>query len=401
MGTTKWIAIIVVIILGSVSVANAADWSLVPSVTQRSEFQSNLNMTYNNPTSDYIFSLSPAADFNYTTEITQLQGHLGLFGQHYITNSNLDHIDQNYQINGQHRIHPRVNLSLTSSYINDTTMMQELQTSGLVIGRSPRQSFAAGPGLTYNLTERMLATASYNFSRVLYQAPQFTDFTNHQAGMNFTYLLKNERTSLLSNNIVRETLYAGGNNFKSIGIYVGASHKFSERWDATLMSGANISFFSFNSQVVDTSQFPFFTQIRTKRIKSSNVTPYISASTTYRWPKLSVTGGVSRNQTPSAYGAVYEVNQLNLAVGYQFTERLRGSVSGAYSLSNQSSQNISSEYNYYNINPSLNYQITEKLSASIGYNFQNAASLTENGGSGHNHTAFVQLAYTYPIHYQR
>ena len=146
-----------------------------------------------------------------------------------------------------------MNLSLNSTYINDSTLIQELETSGLVIGRTPRQSFYAGPGITYNVTERFLATASYNFNRVLYQSSQFTDYTSHQAGLNFTYLLKNEKTSLISNNVVNETLYAGGNNYKSIGIYGGVAHKFSERWDVNLMAGANINFYSFNTQVVNSS----------------------------------------------------------------------------------------------------------------------------------------------------
>jgi hypothetical protein len=340
-------------------------------------------------------------DFNYTTEISQLQGHLGLYGQHYITNSNLDHIDQNYQINGRYQALPRLNLSLASSYISDTTLIQELLTSGLVIGRTPRQSFMLGPGATYNLTERLLGTISYNFNRVLYQAPQYIDYTNHQAGLNFTYLLGNEKTSLISNNIVRETLYAGGNTFKSLGIYVGVTHKFTERWDASVMSGANISFFSFSTQVADFSQFPYFITLKTKRINQSSVTPYVNIASSYRWTNLSISGSFSRDEQPSAYGAVYEVNRLGLGLNYKFTERLTGSLNAGYFLSNQSSQNISSEYNYYNINSQLTYQITEKLSVSPGYNFQNAASLTAGGGSGHNHTAFIQLSYAYPIHYQR
>ena len=160
------------------------------------------------------------------------------------------------------------------------------------------------------MTERLLATASYNFNRVLYQASQFTDYTSQQAGLNFTYLLKNEKTSLISNNVVSETLYAGGNNYKSIGIYVGVAHKFSERWDANLMSGANINFYSFNTQVLDASQFPFFVQVRTKTINSSGVSPYVSASTSYRWTNLTVSGGFSMTQQPSAYGAVYQVNRV-------------------------------------------------------------------------------------------
>jgi hypothetical protein len=402
MGTKAWgLGLILIISMGIVNLAWAADWSIVPTINQRSEFNSNLNMSPTNILSDYILGLQPAADFNYTTEISQLQGHLGLYGQHYITHDNLDHIDQNYQINGRYQAFPKINLSLNTSYISDTTLVQELQTSGLVIGRTPRQALFASPGVTYNVTERLLATASYNFNRVMYQAPQYTNYTGHQAGLNFTYLLRNEKTSLISNNIVRETLYAGGNDFKSIGIYVGLTHKFSERWDANLMSGANISFFSFNTQVLDSSLFPFFTQIKTKRVDESNVTPYVSASTTYRWVNLTVSAGLSIDQQPSAYGTVYEVDRVNASATYKFTERLSGSLSGAYSLSSQSSQAINSQYNYYNVSPSLTYQITENLNVSPGYSFANYASLTNTGSSAHNHIAWIQFSYKYPIHYQK
>jgi hypothetical protein len=411
------VGLVIIMSMALVNLAGAADWSIVPTITQRSGFNSNLNLTPTNVLSDYILSLQPVADFNYTTEISQLQGHLGLLGQHYISHSNLDHIDQNFQINGRYQATPKVNLSLNTSYINDSTLQQELATSGVVIGRTPRQSFLVGPGITYNLTERFLATASYNFNRVLYQASQFTDFTSQQAGLSFTYLLKNEKTSLVSNNSVYQTVYAGGNNYKSIGIYGGVNHKFSERWDVNLMSGVNINYYSFNTQVVNaspftqvvnTSQFPqvvnvspFFVQVKTKTIKSSGVSPYVNLSTHYRWTKLAVTGGFSMSQQPSAYGAVYQVNQLNLGANYNFTERLSGALGGAYSLSNQSSQNISSEWNYYSIVSSLSYQITEQFSVSPGYSFSNSASLTGTGSSAHNHLAWIQFSFTYPIHYQK
>ena len=160
-----WVGLAIIMSLWAANLAVAADWSLVPSVTQKSEFNSNMNLTYYSPISDYIFTLTPAADFNYTTEITQLQGHLGLSGQHYLTNSNLDHIDQNYQINGKHQVTPKVNLSLNTSYIVDTTLLEELLASGLVMGRSPRTSILANPGMTYNITERLSSTVNYNFNQ--------------------------------------------------------------------------------------------------------------------------------------------------------------------------------------------------------------------------------------------
>ena len=137
----------------------------------------------------------------------------------------------------------------------------------------------------------------------------------------------------------------------------------------------------------------------------TNVTPYFNVSTNYRWStKLSFNAGFRRDQNASAYGAVYEVDRLNFSLGYQFTERLSSSLGGIYSLSNQSSQTITSKYNYHNINSNLSYQITEKLSVSPGYSYsgrENLSGAIVTSGSTHAHMASMQFSYTYPIYYQK
>jgi Putative beta-barrel porin 2 len=400
MGTRTWVGLAIIMSLWAANLAVAADWSLVPSVTQKSEFNSNLNLTFTNPISDYIFTLAPAADFNYKTEITQLQGHVGLSGQHYITNSNLDHIDQNYQINGKYQATPKVNLSFNSSYIVDTTLLEELLASGLVIGRSPRTSVLANPGMTYNITERLSSTINYNFTRVLYQAPQYIDYTTHQMGLAFNYLLRNERTTLTNTNIVRETLYPGGNSYKTLGFYLGANHKFRENWEFNLLGGMNINKSDFATQVLDLSQFPFFISVQQKRVTHTKGTPYFNVSTTRRWTNLSVTAGFSRDQSPSAYGYVTNFTRIYASLGYTFTERLTGTLGGSYSLSTQASQANNLDYNYYNVTAQLAYKITEKLSVTPGYRFSQYDNVTA-GQSAQAHSAYVMLNYTYPIHYQK
>lgn len=400
MGTRTWVGLAIIMSLWAANLAVAADWSLVPSVTQKSEFNSNLNLTFTNPISDYIFTLAPAADFNYKTEITQLQGHVGLSGQHYITNSNLDHIDQNYQINGKYQATPKVNLSFNSSYIVDTTLLEELLASGLVIGRSPRTSVLANPGMTYNITERLSSTINYNFTRVLYQAPQYIDYTTHQMGLAFNYLLRNERTTLTNTNIVRETLYPGGNSYKTLGFYLGANHKFRENWEFNLLGGMNINKSDFATQVLDLSQFPFFISVQQKRVTHTKGTPYFNVSTTRRWTNLSFTAGFSRDQSPSAYGYVTNFTRIYASLGYTFTERLTGTLGGSYSLSTQASQANNLDYNYYNVTAQLAYKITEKLSVTPGYRFSQYDNVT-GGMSAQAHSAYVMLNYTYPIHYQK
>jgi len=400
MGTKAWAGLAVFISMLATNFAVAADWSLVPSITQKSEFNSNLNYSFTTPVSDYILSLQPVADFIYTTEITQLQGHLGLFGQHYITNSNLDHIDQNYQINGRYQATPKVNLTLNSSYIVDTTLMQELLTSGLVMSRTPRQSIVGSPAVTYNLTERLLGTVNYNFNRVLYQSPQFTSYTNQQLGLTFNYLMKNERTTLTNTNMVRAYLYPGQNSYKTLGIYLGGNHRFTENWEFNLLAGLNINNSSFATQVLDFSQSPYFITVKQERVTHTKGTPFFNMSTTRRWTNLTITAGFTRDQSPTAYGYVVNFTRFSASMAYNFTERLAGTLGGSYSLSSQASQTQDLENNYYSVNAQLAYQLTEKLSVTPGYGFSQYDDLT-GSRSAHAHSAYVMLSYTYPIHYQR
>ena len=55
MGAKAWVGLAICIGMLTTNLVVAADWSLVPSVTQKSEFNSNLDLTYSNPISDYIF----------------------------------------------------------------------------------------------------------------------------------------------------------------------------------------------------------------------------------------------------------------------------------------------------------------------------------------------------------
>jgi hypothetical protein len=400
MGTRVLVALALLWGVFGVNVAFSVDWSVVPSINARTEFNSNLNYDFTAPRSDFIFTLSPAAEFNYTTEISQLQGRLGLTGLHYLSHSNIDHIDQNYQINGRYQVAPRWNLNLRSAYIVDTTLEEELTASGLIMTRTPRQSILVGPAVTYDLTERLAATLNYNFNRVNYQDPRFQNYTYQIVGLRLDYQLKNQKTLLVGNVLGRETTYSSDDRYRSLGIYLGAKHKFTENWDATLFAGLNVSSFNFSTQVLDSSQFPFFILVKEARVHKTEVSPYVNVSTTRRWTNLSLTAGFSRDESPTAYASISELNRVYGFMNYNFSERLSGSLMGEYYLTNQSSERTNLKNDYLSISPQINYRITEKLTASPGYRFGIRDDIT-GGRTATVQAVWLMVTYSYPIHYQR
>ncbi len=406
-----WMGLAIIMSLGAAHLAVAADWSVVPSITQRSEYNSNFNTTPKGPLSDFIFTISPSAAFNYTTEATNLQGTLGINQLLYVKNPGYDHTDQNYQINAQQSLTPRLNMSLTTSFISDSTAQQEYLASGLIITRTPRLSFTVGPGMTYALTERSSAVVNYNYNKVTYQPLQNTQAQNFQnywtqaVSMAYQYLLS-EKTTLSNTVSGTESIYTGStsSDYKSLLYSLGVQHNYSATWAFNVAGGVNYSWYSYNSQIASFGQFPNFVSVPTPTQRGTNFSPYFSLGATRRWTNLSISGSLLRNQSASAYGYIAQVNSASLSAAYTFTERLTGSLGGGYSLSTQSANHSQNETNGINVSSGLSYQITEKLSASTGYTFTNqnyGGNNLSSSSSSHVHDVWLTLTYAYPIHYQK
>jgi hypothetical protein len=429
MGTRTWVGLAIIMSLWATNLAVAADWSLVPAINLKTDYNSNINTTSTGSTSstgsagklsDFIFTISPSAAFSYATEASRLQGTIGINQLLYVKNTGYNHTDQNYQINGQYALTPRFNISLSTSFISDSTSQEELLASGLVITRTPRLSFFVIPGISYNLTERLSASLNYNFNKVTYQpvktsqvlnSQNYQDYSTQVVGLTWQYLLS-ERTTASTTFSGTETTYTGpnANDYKSFLASLGISHKFSERWQFNAAAGVNYSLYTNDNQIATGGQFPNFVSVPTQQQKGTGFSPNFNLGATRRWTKLSITGSFSRNQQASAYGYVSQVNALSLSINCPFTERLSGSLGGSYSLSSQSSNTTQNRNNNYNIGPQLRYLITERLSASSTYTFSNQSyqgnniSGTNNNSGANNaqvHIISLMLTYAYPIHYQK
>jgi long-subunit fatty acid transport protein len=148
--------------------------------------------------------------------------------------------------------------------------------------------------------------------------------------------------------------------------------------------------------------------VPTQQQKGASFRPYVNLGATRQWTNLSLTGSLSSNQSPSAFGYVAQVYALSLNASYKFTERLSGSLSGSYSLSSelfsQNQNQNQNQTNNYSVNSGLSYQITEKLTASSGYTFSSQLYGGNNLSSSSNapvQVGYLMLNYSYPLHYMR
>jgi hypothetical protein len=381
--------------------AQAADLSVVPQIDLGAKYDSNINFNFVGRQHDFIFDTAPSVDFNYATEATKLTGHVGLDGQVYVNHSNLDTINQYYRLSGQQQVAPRLALTFRGSYTLDSTLLEELSSSGFVMNRSRRQAFDAAPGLTFNLTERATLQVGYDFAKVNYQDPRYIDYSQQTVNLGLNYLLKNAKTTVGVTILGRYADYPSiGNSYRNLGTYVGLNHKFSEDWSLSAFGGLNYNWLTSQTAVLAFGNFTTFIQLRQVKLQTFDVTPYLNISATRRWLKTNFTFGYTLDQSPSGSGTVNQFHNAYSGVTYNFTKRLTGGLRGNlyYSISSSPGSNYNNLVLY--LTPELNYKLTEKFSLNSSYTYGWRDDLVGNQTVNRN-LVWVYLRYTNSFHYQK
>jgi hypothetical protein len=344
-------------------------------------------------------------DFSYASEITKLTGRMALEGLAYIRNSSIDTINQNYSILGRRQIAPRLALTFNGGYILDSTLNEELITSGFVMNRTRRQAFNAAPGLAFNLTERASLQVGYGFNAADYQDPRYNDYYTHRINLGLNYLLKNAKTTLTGTVAANYTNYPSiGNSYRSLSTYLGLNHNFNEDWRLAFSGGLNYNWYTSQTAVVAFGNFVSFVGLRQAKLETFTVSPYLNIAATRHWTKTDLNFGYSVNQSPSASGTVNQFHSGNAGVTYRFSERLRGGVGGSLYYSTSSSPGSNYNTLVLNMAPNLSYQLTEKcsLNTSYTYGWRNNLSGDQIGGqTTSRNQVWLYLRYAYPLHYQK
>ncbi|MFZ2087114.1 MAG: hypothetical protein WAU47_00940 [Desulfobaccales bacterium] len=381
--------------------AFAGDWSVVPQVDLGAKYDSNINFNYIGKQSDFIFNLAPSVDFNYTSETSKLTGRLGLDGLVYVKDPSLDTINQYYSVFGQKKVAPRLALNLTGGYTLDSTLNEELISSGFIMNRTRRQALEAAPGLEFNLSERALLRAGYRFNRVNYQDPSYVNYSQHTVNLGLNYLLKNAKTTVMGTVLGRYIDYPQiGNAYRNVGTYLGVDHKFTEDWTLSLFTGLNYNWFTSQTAVLDFGNFTSFIRIRQAKLETFSVTPYFDISANRKWTRTNWNFGYRLDQSASGSGTVNQFHNGYAGITRNITERLTGTLRGNlyYSLSDSPGSDYNNLVLY--VTPELNYKLTEKFTLNSSYTYGWRDDLVVNQTTSRN-LVWLYLRYSNTLHYQK
>lgn len=392
-----WCWVVGCVLLGGSTLVWGAAWQIQPGIETKGQYSNNI---LNSPVirkADYILSARPSLALSYNSEVARIEGILAVLGLHYLHNDNLDKINQYYNINANYKATPRLGLNLATAFISDSTTNQELQASGVTIGRSLRTSFAAAPGLNFLLTERWSTSLQYNFNVVNYQETIYNNYETHSLVHGFDYAL-NERTSLLSRLTAYFSKYSNNNTITSLGPQIGFRHIYLEKWDFMVLGGVNFSRIKSDTRVLAVNNFTGFLEVRQRPQIARSQSPFFTIEGGYRWQTGSLRLSYNRSQSANAYGNQSQYNSFNFYTSQKLSERLTFSLNPY--LNTSSISNPGSDYNstYMGIRPGLSYRFTEKILLGTNYGF---AYRSVSGTTRYRYPineVFLTLSYSSPFH---
>jgi hypothetical protein len=163
-----------------------------PSLGVKGEYDDNVVFVPTEADDDFVFSISPGLEMTYASDLIGIQSDIIFDVLRYADNTDLDTVNQLYELNANYRFQPRWSISGLISYVKDTTLDSELLETGRVREREDRRRFDVDGGITYQLTEYSELGLNYHFKDVDYDSNLYVDYQRNSAAMSYSRKLKDE-----------------------------------------------------------------------------------------------------------------------------------------------------------------------------------------------------------------
>jgi hypothetical protein len=381
----------------------AADWSIDPAVTVRSEYTDNLTLTPGVHEAIWAAVFSPEVKFGRKTETFEAKGELKANVNRY-SDSELDTEDYFARAVSTYSIE-RFLVGLSVDATRDSTLFTELLETGVVSARRQRNRLLVNPSFGYRFTERTTVKVDGVYRDVHYDDTAGTSLTDYDS-----YTL----SATLQHALGARTLVHAGvfyDEFKTdpaavasdtYGIETGVDHQFSETVEGSVAVGVRSTTSELLQQalvcigpVVSGICLGQIVAVRTPVEEES--TGYIySGALEKRFETGSLTARISREILPTAVGSLVETDALRLAfvknVSAVITASLTASVYRSRYIEDFASGNDS---RYYTLVPNLTWRLRERSWIEVGYSYSHlkydviAEPATRN-------IAYVAFSYRWP-----
>jgi hypothetical protein len=336
--------------------ARAAGFNLVPSIALREEYNDNIFFGVEDPTGDFITTVSPGLKILDRTERLDLGLSGRLDGIYYADESDLNAVDQDYQGRLKYQFSERLGLLSDAGYIKDSRPDRDVLETGLVQSAQPRKRAFFSLGGDYHTGENTADSLFYRYEQSDYEDEEFADSQIHTIDFQHTW----DARRFFEETIGHLDLGYANADFEtsrveSVSGTVGAAWNATELWRLKVDLGVR------------------YTVTDAETETTRDLSGVGKAAVEYRGV-FTTADLVFLHDIREARGRGGTATRTELSgwAGYRISERFRLTLSAGYYLNRSREENISIEpvdEQTLRVRPGLRYEFTDDLVAEAAYSY--------------------------------
>lgn len=339
--------------------AEAAEWSLAPSLGVKGIYNSNLLLTPQPHSESYGYWVTPAVELAGKTERLEVSSRLATDFAAYFGGEERRLTNIYLPLTVRYKTETDV-IGFTGGFIRDNTLLAELQTTGIVLKFTQRNQWTANPTWTRKLTEKLSLQSGLQFSHTTYEDGLPFGLINYQllggtAGLLYQATEK-DRVQLSGTYTSFHTIDTG---FRAVlpGLMATVEHAFTETVSGTVSGGPR-----FISTTTEAALGDF----------KANETVWIyGASLLKQFERGVVQLNISREVLPSGFGLLVKTDRASISGSYQLSETITGGVDingylAAGATSRLSGRTIADQ-RYVSVSPRVSWKFLEWWQVELAY----------------------------------
>ncbi|MBF0560251.1 MAG: outer membrane beta-barrel protein [Nitrospirae bacterium] len=368
------------LIVLSPEVSRGEEFRLVPSLSLKEDYNSNILLSTLNGRSDFITTISPGAELIDRTENANMDLLLRLDRLQYAENGALSSTNQMFTGNFGYSPTPLLSISAGAGYVRNSNPTLSLASTGFVSVAVPVNRISSSFSVDYKFSELTEGIVSYTYGTDYYNNSAYLSDISHDITAGLVYDLGGYFRTLKGRTNMSYSYYSfPGSRTDSVNGTVGFSWDLNEIWSASVDSGirhtwSKIPVTSYMElyQVYQGQPYLVFLPV-TEQQKTGSWGWVAKAALNYKTEHGG--GGISftRDIIP-AYGlnGASEQNALAVSSQYRLTYEFSALFSGGYTALNSASGGLSSQVikqNSFRVNPGVRYDFSRDVSLESSYEY--------------------------------
>ncbi|HID29389.1 MAG TPA: hypothetical protein EYP19_05230 [Desulfobacterales bacterium] len=370
--------------------AEAARYTAVPALALRTTYDDNV---FSEDVEDFEFRISPGLSLAAQTGKTRLEA-IGVVDIiEFLKHSELDHVDQRYDLSATVTPTEVWQVGLSGSYADDHTYDSALEESGIIAEPTRRKVWSVEPFLSVALNDVNTVQSYYELTKVEYLDAIHPDSRVHGGGIHWLHDLKNGQTRisfLVSGNLAEYEQSLGDLKQQTYRVMPGFEHQFSETLKTSLLAGLGYM----QSEYPQLELTPSMTlQVATR--EESDYVYLVDGSLRWQLERLTLSAGVNRDINSSVYGENIVQDRIQVGLGFRWSEDWTCNLSATYYRSETKGSGQEERSRTISVMPGLRYRIAEDFHFSLGYRYVSSENQITDRLTNQNRV-WIQLSKAWP-----